>query len=298
MAKVIAMPSSPNFTKSDFTLRRMVGAVASPYTGKVRTQEFDGVFWEAVVSLPPMRRSQAVEWQSFLLELNGPVNHFKFADPDALTNQGTYSANDLESHLRANTSSVTLSFTTAGVITAPSSSTVFTSLEVGDYIVISGSEKVSNNGTMKVTVKTNAYTITVDPVDSGALEAKTSDTGCKVQTNIKGAKGLTLRASGNSVTGTIKKGDYLQITGSSTAGSDPVQYVMVTEDATKTTKSGKDTYGIRIEPKLRADLSSGYKVRFASPKGLFRLMGTDAATWSADNISNYGINFSCQEVII
>ena len=297
MAKVISMPSSPNFTKSDFTLRRIVGSVASPYSGKIRTQEFDGVFWEAVVSLPPMRRSQAVEWQSFLTELNGPVNHFKFADPDALVNQGTYSADDLESHLRANDTSETLSFSTSNVITAASSSTVFNSLVVGDFIVISGSAKPENNGTMKVTTKTNAYTITVDPVDQESLVAESNKAGCKVQTNIKGAKGLCLRASGNSVTGTIKKGDYLQITGSTSAGGNPVQYVMVTQDATKTTNSGKDTYGVRIEPKLRADLATSVKVRFASPKGLFRMATNDAAAWNADNISNYGISFSCIEVV-
>ena len=46
MAKLIQMPTTPNFTRSNFRLVRTVGAVASPYTGKIRTQEFDGVFWE------------------------------------------------------------------------------------------------------------------------------------------------------------------------------------------------------------------------------------------------------------
>ena len=85
------MPASPNFVRSNWSLVRTVGTTVSPFTGKTKTQEFDGVYWTAEVSLPPMRRSQAVEWQSFLLELNGTVNHFKFADPDALTNTGTYS---------------------------------------------------------------------------------------------------------------------------------------------------------------------------------------------------------------
>ena len=83
MAKLITMPTSPNFTRSNFKLVRYVGSVSSPYTGKIRTQEFDGVFWEADVSLPPMRRSIASQWQSFLMQLNGPVNNFRFADPDA-----------------------------------------------------------------------------------------------------------------------------------------------------------------------------------------------------------------------
>ena len=44
MAKIVTMPTTPNFIRSNFTLRRAVGSVASPYTGKVRTQEYDGVF--------------------------------------------------------------------------------------------------------------------------------------------------------------------------------------------------------------------------------------------------------------
>ena len=59
MAKLIEMPTTPNFTRSNFRLVRTVGAVASPYTGKIRTPEFDGVFWECDVTLPPMRRSDA-----------------------------------------------------------------------------------------------------------------------------------------------------------------------------------------------------------------------------------------------
>ena len=296
MAKLITMPSTPNFVQSNFTLRRVVGSVSSPYSGKVRTQEYDGVFWEASVSLPPMRRSQALEWQSFLLELQGPINHFKFADPDALTNSGTYSVNDLESDLRVNDSSETLSFTTSNVISAASSSTVFTNAVVGDFIVISGATNVENNGTMKVTTKTNAYTITVEPQDYENLVSETNTAACKAICNAKGAVGLTLKASTNAANGSIKKGDYLQITGSSTAGSNPVQYVMATEDATANVNAGKDTYGVRIEPKLRTALASGHLVRFASPKGLFRLSSNDVV-WSADKISNYGISFSCVEVV-
>ena len=52
------------------------------------------------VSLPPMRRDVAVNWQSFLLNLNGSVNTFKFADPDALSNTGTYSTAFLTSELK------------------------------------------------------------------------------------------------------------------------------------------------------------------------------------------------------
>ena len=65
MAKIVEMPTTPNFVQSSFRLRRYIGAAISPYTGSLQTQEYDGVFWEAEVTLPPMRRDLAVNWQSF-----------------------------------------------------------------------------------------------------------------------------------------------------------------------------------------------------------------------------------------
>jgi hypothetical protein len=47
---------------------------------------------------------------------------------------------------------------------------------------------------------------------------------------------------------------------------------MVTEDATLTTDSGKDFYGVQIQPKLRTDLATGNYVVFTNPKGTFRLV--------------------------
>jgi hypothetical protein len=296
VAKIVTMPSTPNFIRSNFVLRRTVGSVASPYTGKVRTQEYDGVYWEATVNLPPMRRDVAKNWQSFLLELNGPVNHFKFADPDALLNQGTYNANDLKAKDRINQGSIELDFSsTTQTITAPSNTTPFANAVVGDFIVVTGSANPENNGTHKITTKTNSYTVVVES-ESGGLVTEADKTGCTIKSNQKGATGINLSASSTSATGTIKKGDYLQITSSSTAGSNPVQYVMVTDDATLNVIGGEDTYGVKIQPKLRTAITQNHLVRFATPKGLFRLTTKDV-DWDADNISNYGMSFSCIEVV-
>ena len=289
MAKLIDMPTSPNFVRSNFSLFRTIGMTVSPYTGKTKTQEFDGVFWNAEVSLPPMRRDQAVNWQSFLLNLKGQINHFKFTDPDALTNTGTYSTAFLTSELRTNNTSVQLSFS-GSTITAGSST--FSSTKVGDFIVVTGATNEENNGTHKVTTVTSATVVVVD----SDLTTESNTASCKVRSNVKGATGLNLLASTNSATGTIKKGDYLQIQSSASSTSKPAQLVMVTEDATLTTDSGKDFYGVQIQPKLRSDLATGHYVVFTNPKGNFRLINEDVS-WSADNISNYGISFSCIEVI-
>jgi hypothetical protein len=289
VAKLIDMPTTPNFVRSEFTLTRIIGSTVSPFTGKTKTQEFDGVYWQSQVSLPPMRRDVAVNWQSFLLNLNGSVNTFKFADPDALSNTGTYSTAFLTSELRTNNTSVQLSFS-GSTITAGSST--FSSTKVGDFIVVTGATNEENNGTHKVTTVTSATVVVVD----SDLTTESNTASCKVRSNVKGATGLNLLASTNSATGTIKKGDYLQIQSSAASTGTPAQLVMVTEDATATTDSGKDFYGVKIQPKLKSDLSSGHYVVFTNPKGNFRLINEDVS-WSADNISNYGISFSCIEVI-
>ncbi len=289
MAKLISMPTSPNFVRSNWSLVRTVGTTVSPFTGKTKTQEFDGVYWTAEVSLPPMRRSQAVEWQSFLLELNGTVNHFKFADPDALTNTGTYSTAFLTSNHRTSTNSVTLSFS-GSTITAGAST--FGSAKVGDFIVVTGANNEENNGTHKITTVTSATVV----VTTSTLTTESNTASCKVRTNVKGATGLSLLASTNAASGTIKKGDYLQIQSNSNTTGTPSQIVMVTEDATATADSGKDFYGVAVQPKLRSDLANGNYAVFTSPKGTFRLISNEVS-WSADRISNYGISFSCIEVI-
>ena len=289
MAKLIDMPTTPNFVRSEFTLTRIIGSTISPFTGKTKTQEFDGVYWQSQVSLPPMRRDVAVNWQSFLLNLNGSVNTFKFVDPDALSNTGTYSTAFLTSELRTNNSSVQLSFS-GSTITAGAST--FSSTKVGDFIVVTGATNEENNGTHKVTTVTSATVVVVD----SDLTTESNTASCKVRSNVKGATGLNLLASTNSATGTIKKGDYLQIQSSASTTGTPAQLVMVTEDATATTDSGKDFYGIKIQPKLRSDLATGHHVVFTNPKGNFRLTSNEVS-WSADRISNYGISFSCTEVI-
>lgn len=282
------MPTTPNFTSSNFTLVRTVGTTTSPFTGKTKTQEYDGVYWTAEVSLPPMRRSQAVEWQSFLLELNATVNHFKFADPDALTNTGTYSTAHLISEHRVNNTSVTLSFS-GSTLTAGAST--FANAIVGDFIVVTGAINEENNGTHKIVTWTSNTVVVTDAV----FTTESSTASCKVRTNVKGATGLSLKASSTSATGTIKKGDYLSIQSAANTTGTPAQLVMATQDATFT-NAATDQYSVAIQPKLRSELANGHYVVFTNPKGTFRLISNEVS-WSADRISNYGFSFSCIEVI-
>ena len=282
------MPTTPNFTRSSFRLFRAIGQTASPFTGKQLSQEFDAVFWEAEVSLPPLNRTQAAEWQSFLMQLKGSVNHFKFADPDALTNQGTFNTTHLLGDKRINNTSVALTVTNTNTFTAGSST--FSNAVAGDFIHVTGMANEENNGTHKITTVTSATVVVVDSV----LTNVSSTSGCKVQQNVKGATALSLDTTG-SFTGTIKKGDYLGITAGTSTTANPVQLVQVVEDATKTDAS-PDKYSVQIEPKLRSDLADNKFVIFDNPKGLFRLVD-NTVSWDGDHRSLYGISFACVEVV-
>ena len=80
---LITMPSSPAFTKSEWGFRRTVAKSESPFTGATQMQVYDKAQWYATLSLPPMKRSQAVEWQAFFMLLVGVSNTFLLGDPDA-----------------------------------------------------------------------------------------------------------------------------------------------------------------------------------------------------------------------
>ena len=286
---VIAMPSTPNFFTSTFRLTRAIAVAQSPFSGKVRTQEFDRVGWESEVALPRMNRSQAAEWQSFILRCKGHVNTFKFADPDALTNTGTYSTGHLILNSRVSNTNVALTVTNGNTFTAGAST--FGSLVVGDYIHVTGMANDENNGTHKITTATSATVVVVD----SALTNVSSTAGCKVQNNVKGAEGLNMVGSTNGAAGTIKKGDYLSILNATSASADPVQLLMVTEDAVDTSGS-PHKFSVRTQPKLRTSPTNATYVLFTSPKGMFRMVEKDT-DWSADRRSLYSMGFSCAEVI-
>tara|TARA_R110002012_G_scaffold190450_1_gene358019 strand:- start:3996 stop:4844 length:849 start_codon:yes stop_codon:yes gene_type:complete len=282
------MPSTPNFVRSEFSLYRAIGQTASPFTGKQKTQEFDAVFWQAQVSLPPLNRTQAVEWQSFLMQLKGSTNHFKFADPDALTNTGSFGTTHLIAENRVSNTNVSLEVTNTNTIEANAST--FANAIVGDFIHITGMTNDANNGTHKITTKTSNTVVVTDSV----LVNEGATSGCKVQMNVKGSTGLCLKTSGSN-SGGIKKGDYLGVLSAASATANPVQLVMAVEDATETSGT-PNKFSVRTEPKLRSTLATGHFVRFDSPKGLFRLLD-NTVDWNADHRSLYGISFGCIEVV-
>lgn len=98
--------------------------------------------------------------------------------------------------------------------------------------------------------------------------------------------GSTLNIDGapNNATGYLKAGDYIQI---------GTNLYKVLADANS---NGSGQVSLDIWPSLRSSPADNAAVVVAGAKGLFRLSSSDAS-FSIDNASVYGINFSAVEAI-
>lgn len=85
----LTMPTNRNFAKSEWKLKRAVAVTTSPFTYKSQAAKYTGSQWCASVSLPPMSRSEASEWQAFFSQLNGNFGTFLMGDPDGKSAQGS-----------------------------------------------------------------------------------------------------------------------------------------------------------------------------------------------------------------
>lgn len=287
MSRIISLPTNLNFASSEFSLYRAIGQTTSPFTGKQRTQEYDAVFWQVIGTLPVMNRAQASEWQSFLLQLKGPANTFLMGDPDAKTPQGTYNGTHFTASRVVDTGTSNVSIAVSGANVTRTGA--FTNAYVGCYIHITGAVNEDNNGTHKVSAKTNNNTVVLDTDYSPNLVNETFNG--KIRQNIKGFEALQLTRVGSG-TGTVKKGDYISVLSGSSSTNSPKQLVMAVEDAVVSGTS----YSIKTEPKLRNDMVNGTILNFGSPKGRFR-MDDKTVSWSANRASTYSIGFSATEAI-
>lgn len=85
---ILTLPNSA-FTRSQFGLKSNTQVFKSPLTGTTQTLERPGARWVAEYALPPMKRAQFSEWQSFLTQLRGGAGRFYGYDPDAKTARGS-----------------------------------------------------------------------------------------------------------------------------------------------------------------------------------------------------------------
>jgi hypothetical protein len=83
----LALPT-PGPQKLVLTGRTMVSFSQSPFSGVQQVNEWPAEWWEAEVSLPPMRRVTAEAWTTFLLALRGRSGTFYLGDSAAKTPRG------------------------------------------------------------------------------------------------------------------------------------------------------------------------------------------------------------------
>jgi hypothetical protein len=84
----LALPTTTGIAKVRISANNVVGVSQSPFTSKQQVYKFSGQFWEAEISLPPMKRADAEYWISFLLKLNGSYGTFLLGDPNGATARG------------------------------------------------------------------------------------------------------------------------------------------------------------------------------------------------------------------
>lgn len=75
--------------------RNVVGVASSPFTGSQQVFRHQGAWWEAEISLPPMRRADAEEWIGFLLACKGRSGTFLLGDPAGASPRGTWAGTPL-----------------------------------------------------------------------------------------------------------------------------------------------------------------------------------------------------------
>ncbi|MFZ9264955.1 MAG: hypothetical protein ACO222_07310 [Polynucleobacter sp.] len=84
----LALPTTTGIAKIRLSANSVVGISMSPFTAKQQVYKYTGQYWEAEITLPPMKRSEAEYWISFLLKLNGSYGTFLLGDPNGATARG------------------------------------------------------------------------------------------------------------------------------------------------------------------------------------------------------------------
>lgn len=76
----VSFPSSIGLANINIRARTVVGVSASPFTGQQQVYKHQGQWWEAEVTLPPMKRADAEQAVAFLLKMNGQYGTFLLGD--------------------------------------------------------------------------------------------------------------------------------------------------------------------------------------------------------------------------
>ena len=124
--------------------------------------------------------------------------------------------------------------------------------------------------------------------DAKAVQGTISNTVAVNADFAVGAYDVTIDGADASESQLFKKGDYVQFNSGATS-----KLHMIIADVAS---NGSGVATLTIEPSLSAALANNATVTYASPKCVMRMTNNEL-TWSANQISLYGVSFSCEEVL-
>jgi len=84
----LSMPNAPGFQKQNLSAVNVVGIAVSPFTKQQQTYEWPAEYWHLDIALPPMSRTLAEAWVTFLVSLRGYVGTFHAGDGAVKAPQG------------------------------------------------------------------------------------------------------------------------------------------------------------------------------------------------------------------
>lgn len=88
----LSFPSHTGVQSIEIRARNAVAISRSPFTYDQQVHAYSGQCWEADVSLPPMKASDAEQWIAFLMSLRGQFGTFTMGDTLNTSLRGTASS--------------------------------------------------------------------------------------------------------------------------------------------------------------------------------------------------------------
>ena len=171
----LTMPTHTGIRNVELRATNAVAYSRSPFTFSGQAHAYAGKAWQADITLPPMKRTNAEQWIAFLLSLKGQLGTFYLGDPRACTPLG--SARDADTIL---VNGAVSSGDTVNIDSAPASRSDY--LKAGDYMQI-------GTGTSRQLFKV------LTDVDTNGSGQATVDVWPNVRTTIANNSAVTVQSA-------------------------------------------------------------------------------------------------------
>lgn len=168
----LTLPTTTGITRSNFNLQRVVGMSQSPFTGQQQVYEHSFALWSSTITLAPMKRATASEYQTFFMQLHGMRGTFLMGDPDAKTKRGNATQSSLT--IASNTAVGAYDIPVSGLTNSQSSALV-----KGDYIQF-GTGSSSKLHMIVANVDASASGTATIQIEPALKVAITTSTSCSI----------------------------------------------------------------------------------------------------------------------